>query len=105
MKLSESAKQDVDQDKYDENVLTSVDSVSVHCSLVKNNHQKASKVLFTFEPDQQFCQLITIAPHSLAMLKNFNWEFQSIKVCFTEENNRPIEIEDNGNITLIMGTG
>ena len=55
--------------------------------------------------DKQFGQLITIAPHSLTMLKATNAEFQSIEVWFTDQNNRPLEIEDNININLIIGTG
>ena len=27
-----------------------------------------------------------------------------MEVCFTDQNNRPLEIEDNENITLISGT-
>ena len=55
--------------------------------------------------DKQFGQLISIAPHSLTMLKATNAEFQSIEVWFTDQNNRPLEIEDNININLIIGTG
>ena len=100
-------KKDVDQDKNGENVpkIESVDAVFVHCSLVNNNYQQASKKLFTFVPDKQFDKLITIAPHSLTMLKTTNAEFRSIKVWFKDQNNRPIEIQDNLNITLIIGTG
>ena len=39
----------------------------------------------------------------LTMLKTTNAEFQSIQVWFTDQNNRPLEIEDNVNITLIIG--
>ena len=38
------------------------------------------------------------------MLKTINAEFQSNEVCITDQNNRPLEIEDNVNITLIIGT-
>ena len=38
------------------------------------------------------------------MLKTTNAEFQSNEVCITNQNNRPLEIEDNVNITLIIGT-
>ena len=57
MKLLGSAKnrdnQDVNQDKDGEDVpkLESVEVVLVHCNLVKNNYQRASKVLFTFVPN------------------------------------------------------
>ena len=90
-----SAKKDVDQDKDGENVskLESAEAVLVHCSLVQ-----VSKVLFTFVPNKQFVQLITIAPHSLTLLKTAIAEFQSIEIWFTDHNNRPLEIEDNVNI-------
>ena len=41
----------------------------MHCNLGNNSYQEASKVLFTFVPNKQFGQLITISPHSLTMLK------------------------------------
>ena len=75
----------------------------VHCNLVNNTYQQASKVLFTFVPNKQFGQLITISPHILTMLKTTNAEFQFIQVWFTDQNNRPLEIEDSMNITLIIG--
>ena len=37
------------------------------------------------------------------MLRTTNAEFQSIQVWFTEQNKRPLEIEDSTNITLIIG--
>ena len=71
MKLSGSAKKDVDKDKYGEDVPTfeSVEVLLVHCNLVNNSYQKASKALFTFVANKQFGQLITISPHLLTMLK------------------------------------
>ena len=81
MKLLGSTKKDVDQDKDGEDVpkLESVEFVLVHCNLVNNNYQQASKVLFTFVPNKQFGQLITIAPHSLTMPNTTNTEFSSIE--------------------------
>ena len=105
MKLLESTKKDNDKDKNVEDVpkLESVEVVLVHCNFVNNNYQQASKVLFTFVPNKQFGQLITISPHSLTMLKTTNSEFPFIQVWFTDQNNRPLEIEDSVNITLIIG--
>ena len=85
--------------------LETVEVVLVHCILVNNNYQQASKVLFTFVPNKQFGQLITITPHSLAMLKTSNAEFSFIEIWFPNQNNRPLKIEDNVNITLIVGIG
>ena len=53
-------------------------------------------------PDKHFDQLIATLLHSLTMLKTTSAEFQSIDVWFTDQNNRPLEIEDNVSITLII---
>ena len=105
MKLLGGTEKDVDKDKdvEDEPKLESVEVVLAHCNLVNNSYQQASKVLFTFVPNKQFGQLITISPHLLTMLKTTNAEFQSIQVCFTDQSNRPLEIEDIINIRLIVG--
>ena len=83
--------------------LETVEVALVHYNLVNNNYQQASKVLFTFVPNKQFAQLITITPLSLTMLKTTKAEVSSIEIWFTDQNNRPPEIEDNVNITLIIG--
>ena len=105
MKLLGSTKKDVDQDKDREDLpkLESVEAVLVHCSLVNNNYQQASKVLFTFVPNKQFGQLINIAPYSLIMLNTTNTEVSSIEVWFNDQNSEPLELEDNVNLTLIIG--
>ena len=74
----------------------------MHSNLVNNSYQQASKVLFTFLPNKQFGQSITISPHSLTMLKTTDGEFQFIQMWFTDQNNSPLEI-DSVNITLIIG--
>ena len=101
MKLFGSVKKDVDKDKDGEDIpkLESVEAILVHCFLVNNSYQKASKVLLTFLPNKQFGQLIIISPHSLTMLKTTGAEFQSADLWFTDQDNRPLEIEDSVNIT------
>ena len=54
-------------------------------------------------PNKQFGQLINIATHSLIMLNTANTELSSTEVWFTDENSEPLEIEDNVNMTLIVG--
>ena len=105
MKLLGSTKKDVDKDKDGENVpkLESVEVVLVHCNLVKNDYQLTSKVLFTFVPNKQFGQLINISPHSLTMMNTVNTEFSSVEVWFTDQVSKALKIEDNVNLTLIMG--
>ena len=105
MKLFGNPKKDVDNDKDGEDIskLESVEVVLVICNLVNSDYQKASKVLFTFVPNKQFGQLITILSYSLTMLKTTSAEFQSVKLWFTDQNNKPLEIEDSVNVTLILG--
>ena len=77
MKLLGNTKKDVDLDEDGKNVpkLESIEVVLVHRNLVNNGYQQASKVSFTFVPNQQFGQLINISPHSLTMLNTINTEF------------------------------
>ena len=105
MELLGKVKRDAGKDKDGEDIpkLESVEVVLLHCNLVNNSYQKASKLLFTFVPNKKFGQLITISPDSLIMLKTTSEEFQSAELWFTDQNNRPLEIEDSVNITLILG--
>ena len=105
MKLLGSSKKDIDQNKNGELVprLETVEVVLVHCNLVNNSYQRASEVLFTFAPNKKFIQLITITSHLLAMLKTTNAEFSFTEIWFMDQSNRPLEVEDNVNITLIIG--
>ena len=54
MKLLESTKKYVDQDKNGEDVpkLESIEVVLEHCNLVNNNYQQTSEVLLTFIPNK-----------------------------------------------------
>ena len=74
----------------------------MHCNLVTNNYQQASKVLFAFVPSKQFGQLINLSPHWLTMLNATNTEFSSIEIWFTDQNIKLLEIEDNVNLTLLI---
>ena len=105
MRLLGSSTNTIDGDKNSELVpkLESVDLVLVHCNLVNNSYQQASKVLFTFVPNKKYGQLITVSPETLIMLKTVNTEFSFIEIWFTGRYNRPLEIEDSVNISLIIG--
>ena len=75
----------------------------MHFNLLKNDCQHTSKVLFSFVPNKQFGQLINISPHSLMMMNTVNTEFSFVKVWFTDQASKALEIEDNINLTLIAG--
>ena len=105
MKLLGSTKKDVDSDKNRENApkLDSVEVVLVHCNLVKNDYQYTSKVLLSFVPNKQFGQLMNISPHFLTMMNTVDSVFSYVEVWFTDQTSKAIEIEDNVNLTLIIG--
>ena len=106
MKLLGNTKDTIDADKNSENVprLENVEVILVHCNSVNNSYQQASRVLFTFVPNKQYGQLISISPNSLIFLKTMNTEFSEIEIWFTDQNNNSLEIEDNANISLIINT-
>ena len=83
--------------------IESVEVVLVHFTLVKNDYQHTSKVLFTFVPNKKFSQLINISPHAFTMMNTVNTEFSYVEVWFTDQASRALEIEDNVNLTLIIG--
>ena len=106
MRLLGSTKKDVDKDKVGENVpkFESVKVVLGHYNLVKNNYQHTSKVLFTFVPSKQFWHFWqNISPHFLTMMNTVNTEISSVKNWFTDQVSKALEVEDNVNLTLIIG--
>ena len=94
MKLLGSTNKDFDKDQDGEIIpkLETVEVVLVHCNLVKNGYQHTSKVLFSFVPDKQFGQLIKISPNSLTMMNTVNTEFSFVKVWFTDQASKALEI-------------
>ena len=105
MKFFGSTTKDVNSDKNSENVpkLESVEVALVYCNLVKNDYQHTSKVLFSFVPNKQLGQLINISPHSLTMMNTINTEFSFVEVWFTDQASKALEVEDNVNLTRIIG--
>ena len=56
-------------------------------------------MLYTFDPNKPFGSLLKISPTNPIFLKTFNTEIQEIKIWFTDQNSKPLEIEDNKNLT------
>ena len=102
MKLLGSTKKVVDKDK-NVSKLESVEVILVHRNLMKNDYRHTSKVLFTFVPNKEFGQLLNISPHVFTMMNTINIEFYSAEVWYTDQFSKALEIEDNVNLTLIIG--
>ena len=54
-------------------------------------------------PNKQPRQLINISQHFLIMMNTVSTEFSYGEVWFTNQNSNALEIEDNVNLTLIIG--
>ena len=104
MKLLGSSENKITKDKNGENVphIEIVELVLVHCNLVNNDYQQNSRILFTFVPNKAFGSLLEISPKNYIFLKIFNSEFQEIKIWFTDQTSKPLEVVDRINVTLII---
>ena len=104
MKLLGSTESKITKDKNSENVprLEIVELVLVHCNLDNNDYQQDSRILFTFVPNKSFGSLLEISPTDQGFLKTFNSEIQEVKIWFTDQTSKPLELEDKINITLII---
>ena len=104
MKLLGSAENKINKDKNCENVphLEIVKVVLVPCNLANNDYQQNSRILYTFIPNKTFGSLLEISPPNHVFLKTFNSEFQEIKIWFTDQTSKPLEVEDKINATLII---
>ena len=104
LKLLGSTKSKITKDKNGENVphLEVVELVLVHCNLVNNDYQQNSPILYKFVPNKPFGSLLEIPPPNHIFLKTFNSEFQEIKVWFTDQTSKPLEVEDKINLTFIL---
>ena len=74
----------------------------VHCDIVNNDYQQDSQVLYTFLPNKPFVNLLEISPTNHIFLKTFNSEYDEIKVWLTDQNSKPLEIEDRINFKMVI---
>ena len=104
MKLLGSTETKITKDKNGENVpqLEVVELVLVHCNLANNDYQQDLRILYAFVPNKTFGSLLEFSPTNHIFLKTFNSEFQEIKIWFTDQTSKPLEVEDRTNATLII---
>ena len=104
MKLLGSTENKITKDKNGENVphLEITEVLLVHCNMVNNDYQQDSRILYTFFPNKSFGSLLDISPSNHICLKTFNSEYDEIIIWFTDQNSKPLEIEDRTNLTMII---
>ena len=76
--------------------------VLVHCNMVNNDYKQDSGVLYTFVLNKSFGTLLDVSPSNHIFLKTFNSEYDEIAVCLTDQNSKPLEIEDRINLTMVI---
>ena len=76
--------------------------VLVHYNTVNDDYQQDSRVFYTFLPNKLFSQLLDISRKSFTFLKSLYSKFSHIKVWFTDQNSKPLEMEDKINITSVI---
>ena len=104
MKLLQSTENKITKDKNGKTVphLEITEAVLVDCNMVYNDYQHNSRVLYTFVPNKSFGSLLDISPSNQIFLKRFNSEYDKIILWFTDQNSKPLEIEDRINLTMVI---
>ena len=59
-------------------------------------------IINTFVPNKSFGSLLDISPSNYIFLKTFNSEYDEIVVWLTDQNSKPLEIEDRINLTMVI---
>ena len=101
MKLVGSTKIKITKNGNGENVprLEITKAVLIHCNVVNNSYEQNLRAFYTFVPNMSFSRLLNISPENFIFLKIFD---SYIDVWFTDQNSRPLEIEDKINIALVI---
>ena len=104
MKLLGITKKKITEDKNGEKVphLEIAEVVLVHCDVVNNDYQQDSRVLYLFVPNKPFGSLLEISSTNHIFLKTLNSEYSEIKVWFTDQTSKPLEIENRMNLTMAI---
>ena len=61
-----------------------------------------SEILCTFTPNKSYAYLLNVEPSNLMFLRTYNTEFDKIIITFTDQNGRPLGIEDKVNLKLLI---
>ena len=70
--------------------------------MVNNDYQHDSQVLYTFGPNKSFDSLLDISLSNHIFLKKFNSEYDEIVVWFTDQNSKPLDLEDRINLAMVI---
>ena len=94
----------IDSTKNGENVpkLEIVRNVLVFCNLVEDAYLQDSKLLFSLVPNSKFGRFLSITPQVLKYCDTVDSIFGYIEISFTDQNGRPLQIDDNIIVSIII---
>ena len=82
--------------------LEEVEVVLIQYNLVDNQYQQKYEVSKTFNPNKYYAYLLNVESSNLVYFKTYNTEFDKVIIKFADQNDRPLEIEDKVNLTLLI---
>ena len=99
MKLFGGTKKLTEKTKIGENVhsLEVGEIVLVQCNLVDNQYPQK---WHNFTPKKSYAYLLNVEPSNLVFLKTYNTEFDETIKTFSDQNGRPLEIDNKVNLTM-----
>ena len=72
-------------------------------TIINNIQESSFKIQeYKFLSNKLFGQLLDISPKNFTFLINFNSKFSYIEVWFTDQDSKPLEIEDKVNTNLVI---
>ena len=104
MNLLGTIKIKITKDENGENISHSeiTEVLLVHCNIANNDYQQDSRVLYILVPNKLFGQLLDISIKNFIFLKPFGSKFSYIELWFSDQNSKPLEIEDEISIILVI---
>ena len=74
----------------------------VQCNLVDNEYQQKSEILYTLMPNKSYTYLLHVQASNSVFVKRYNTDFDETIITFTDQNGRPLEIDDRVNLKLLI---
>ena len=71
-------------------------------SLVDNQYQQTSEVLYTLVLNKSYANLLNFEENNLVFLITYSTEFDIIITIFTDQNSRPLEIEEKFDLIMLI---
>ena len=71
-------------------------------NVVNKDYQQDSRVLYRLVLNKLIGQLSEISLKNVISFRKLNSEFSSTEIWFTDQNSKPLDIEDKINLTLVV---